>query len=143
MDYLKISSALKSYRQIGAHEAVSGVSPHRLIQLLLQGALQYVASSKGYMLRNDNQKGVLIGRAISILEALRQSLNFSAGGEIAENLNKIYEYCQLRLLRANVDNDPNLLDEVINLLRGIKSGWDAIEPAEADDDRAVPRVIMG
>ncbi len=133
MDYSKITGALKQYQQIGAHEAVSGASPHRLIQLLFNGVLQNITTAKGLMLRKDNQKGTLISKSISILEELRQSLNFEIGGEIAENLNALYEYSQLRLLRANLKNDTAILDEVANLLRIIKSAWDAIAPSEADN----------
>jgi flagellar protein FliS len=133
MDYSKITGALKQYRQTGAHEAVSGASPHRLIQLLFNGVLQNITTAKGLMLRKDNHKGTLISKSISILDELRQSLNFEIGGEIAENLNALYEYSQLRLLRANLKNDTALLDEVAHLLREIKSAWDAIAPSEKDN----------
>ncbi len=143
MNYLKTTVALKQYKEIGAQEAVSGASPHRLVQLLLHSALRNITIAKGYMLRKDNRKGSLISRTISILEELRQSLNFDAGGEIADNLDSLYEYCQLRLLRANLNNDPALLDEVVNLLREIRSAWDAIAPAEAGGNPIAPRASIG
>ena len=143
MDYSRTTVALKHYQQIGAQEAISGAGPHRLIQLLLMGALHNITTAKGYMLREDNRKGSLIGRTISILEELRQSLNFDAGGEIADNLNRLYEYCQLRLLRANLHNDPALLDEIAGLLREIKSAWDAIAPAEVQGNQVAQRIGTG
>jgi flagellar protein FliS len=53
-----------------------------------------------------------------------------AGKEIAENLDNLYEYCERRLLKANIDNDPGILDEVSSLLHEVKSAWDSIPPSE-------------
>jgi flagellar protein FliS len=78
------------------------------------------------MLRGDLQKGGLISQAISIIDGLRNSLDMEAGKEIAVNLDNLYEYCERRLLKANIDNDPAILDEVSSLLHEVKSAWDAI-----------------
>lgn len=129
MSHLNAQAALKQYQQVGV-QAVTGASPHMLIQMLLEGALERIAGAKGHMLRNDPAKGGFISRAIGILDGLRESLNLEVGGDIAENLNQLYEYCQRRLLQANVANDAAILDEVASLLREIKTAWDAIECAK-------------
>jgi len=72
------------------------------------------------------KKGENISVAISILDGLRISLDKSAGGEIAQNLDDLYDYMGRVLLKANLKNDPSLLDEVAGLLNEIKSAWDAI-----------------
>ena len=46
--------------------------------------------------------------------------------DLAEKLDALYEYMGRRLLEGNARNDPDALDEVIRLLREVKSGWDAI-----------------
>ena len=132
MSYPHTHGALNAYHQVGVNAAVSDANPHQLIQMLLNGALEKLASAKGHMLRKNLEKGSCISRVISILDGLRESLNFEVGGEIAENLNQLYEYCQRRLLQANADNDPRLLDEVTALLREIKIAWESI-PAQVDD----------
>ncbi|VAX04640.1 Flagellar biosynthesis protein FliS, partial [hydrothermal vent metagenome] len=67
--------------------------------------------------------------AISIIsDGLRGSLDMDAGGEIAENLDALYEYMLQRLMAGHAKNDPVALDEVNTLLREIKSGWDGIKP---------------
>ncbi len=125
-------SALAQYKRINTESALEGASPHQLIQMLLNGALDRLSQAKGAMARNDvAQKGVMIGKAVSILGGLQDSLDASADEQITGNLDSLYDYMQRRLLEANVKNDPDLLDEVSDLLLTIKDGWDAIAPAPA------------
>ena len=67
-----------------------------------------------------------ISKASAILEALRGCLDFELGGEVTENLYALYSYMIDRLLDASLKNDPKIIDEVMNLLKEIKSAWDAI-----------------
>ncbi len=125
-------SALQQYQQIGKKVAVEEASPHRLIQMLMEGALEKIAAAKGYMERGAIQeKGAHITWAVSIIDGLRVSLDKSVGGEIAQNLEDLYLYMMRRLTEANLKNDPACLDEVAALLGQIKSAWDAIEPEAA------------
>ncbi len=122
-----IHSALQQYRNVGAQTGVEAATPHRLIQMLLEGALEKINLAKGYMQRgNISEKGSHISWAISIIDGLRMSLDKSAGGEIAENLDALYEYMGRRLAEANLKDDEAMLDEVCSLLMEIKSAWDAV-----------------
>ena len=120
--------AMNEYRNSGAlAEANGGADPHRLIQMLFEGVLERVAVARGAMQQGDvATKGERIGRAIDILDGLRMHLDMEQGGELASNLEALYDYMQRRLVEANLRNDVAALDEVANLLREIKSGWDAI-----------------
>lgn len=130
MTQVNAREALQGYRKGGLEEIVEGADPHRLIQMLLQGALDRIAAARGFMERGDvAQKGTHIGKAISIVEGLRVSLDREKGGDIADNLERLYEYLETRLLEANVRNEPAYLDEAAGLIREIKTAWDAI-PAE-------------
>lgn len=123
------------YQQVGSYTGVAEADPHQLVQMLLDGALGKIAAGKGHMTRGEVQgKGEAIGQAISIIGGLRASLDRSAGGEIAANLEDLYEYMERRLLEANAGNDVNLLDEVAALLREIKEAWQSIP----QDQRANP-----
>ena len=75
-------------------------------------------------------KATAISRALVILEALQLNLDRDRGGEVAENLNGLYEYMIATLVRANAEDRRDVLDEVAGLMLEIKSGWDAIAPAE-------------
>lgn len=122
--------ALKAYKQVGVQNEVTLANPHRLVQMLLDGALDRIAIAKGYMARGDiAEKGSNISKAIAIVDGLRMSLDGESGGAIANNLDELYEYMGRRLLQANADDNPTLLDEVAALLGEIKSAWDAIPEA--------------
>ena len=93
----------------------------------MNGALEKIAIAKGHMERNDiPQKGGNISWAISIIDGLRASLNVDDGGEIAQNLDDLYDYMTRRLARANIENNPDLLDEVASLVRSVKGAWDEL-----------------
>lgn len=120
-------AALRQYQQVKTGAAVETANPHRLIQMLFEGALERIANAKGHLQRGEvAQKGEQIGKAIGIVGGLRGSLNDEAGGEIARNLEALYEYMERRLLQANLESNPAILDEVAGLLREIKIAWDAI-----------------
>ena len=119
--------ALKQYQQINTQTGVAYASPHRLIQMLMEGAFERIATAKGCIQRHDIPgKGEQIGKAIDIVGGLRDALNMEAGGELAANLDDLYDFMQRRLLEANLHSDVAILDEVANVLRPIKEGWDAI-----------------
>ncbi len=127
MNYPNPRNAVQQYSQVGAQSAGVEANPHRLVQMLLEGALDKIAIARGHMGRGEiAEKGRHVSWAISIVNGLRASLNKSAGGEIAENLDRLYEYVERRMLQANIENDPTVLNEVSSLLGEIKSAWDAI-----------------
>lgn len=126
------ATALKQYQQTSVHGGVMDASPHKLIQMLLDGALSRILSAKSALKQqNVAKKGEQIGSAISIIEGLRASLDFKQGGEISKNLDALYEYINHVLLQANIKKDAALLDEAGKLLSQIKMGWDAISPDAA------------
>lgn len=113
-----------------AKENVATADPHRIIQMLLQGALDRIATAKGYMQRGEiAEKGKYIGKAISIIQGLQTSLNFEEGGDLSADLEQLYDYMTRKLMEANRDNTIALLDEVTQLLTTIKEGWDGIPHA--------------
>lgn len=122
-----IQQALNQYRDAGTLAEVSDANPHRRIQLLFEGALDRIAIARGAMRQGDRAvKGARISRAIEIIDGLRAHLDLERGGEIAANLSALYEYMERRLAEANLRDDVAILDEVANLLREVKSGWDVI-----------------
>jgi len=120
-------AALRQYQTVNTQAQVSDASPHRLIQMLMEGGLSRIAQAKGAMQHGQQAaKGELISKAIGIIGGLRAGLDLEQGGEIAVNLDRLYEYMTARLIEANIGNDVAILDEVSGLLRNVKSGWDAI-----------------
>ena len=120
-------AALRQYQNVNTQSQVHDASPHRLIQMLMEGGLSRIAQAKGSMEREQfAQKGMLIAKAAAIIAGLREALNFEAGGELAQNYANLYDYMSRRLNNANRSNEAEILDEVSGLLRTIKEGWDGI-----------------
>lgn len=71
-------------------------------------------------------KGLQLGKSIDIIGGLQNSLDMEAGGDISANLDALYDYSIRRLSEAGLNNDVTIVDEVTNLLREIKFGWDNI-----------------
>ncbi|MGN0921472.1 MAG: flagellar export chaperone FliS [Cellvibrio sp.] len=122
-------SAIQRYSSVKVHSGVEAASPHRLIQMLFEGALERIAQAKGAMQQNNiARKGELIIKAINIVGGLQGSLNDNQGGDLAKSLDSLYDYIIRRLTQANRENDIEMLDECAKLLGEIKVGWDAIGP---------------
>lgn len=120
-------SALRAYRSVRTQSAVVDSSPHQLILMLIDGAIEKTAAAVGLMQNGQAaEKGRLISGSIAIIDSLRSSLNHRAGGELADNLDRLYEYMTRQLLEANLRNEPKLLGEVVSLLKEIREAWDAI-----------------
>ena len=120
-------TAMRQYQSVNTQARAIEADPHRLIQMLIEGGLTRLAQASGAMERGQTAlKGELIGKAIGIVGGLRQGLDIEKGGELAANLDSLYEYMTTRLMEANLKNDVAIIEEIAQLLREVKSGWDAI-----------------
>jgi flagellar protein FliS len=122
------------YRAVRSHGLVADASPTRLVQIMFEHILSYLATASGCMQRiQDNRpvndviaKGNAMSKAIALIGQLNGTLDMERGGQIAENLRALYEYMLIRLTLANATNDTSLIAEVSGLVAKIKSGWDQI-----------------
>lgn len=122
-------SNLAAYQSAAAHGGVAASDPHRLILMLMDGALERITMARGCMQRGETiEKARLLNRAVLIVGELRNSLDMKSGGEIAANLGELYDYMCRCLLKATSENRVELLDEVSGLMREIRSAWVAIPP---------------
>ena len=139
MTYANSRVAVNQYAQVDTYSAISGADSHRLVLMLMDGALGKIAVARGGMERNDlAAKGMAIGQAISNIDGLRSSLDLDAGGELAVNLDRLYDYMVRRLTEANIHNDASMLEEVAGLLNDIRAGWESI-PVELRGGASEPR----
>lgn len=116
---------LQQYAQTGLQTGVESATPHRLVQMLYEGVLDRIAQAKGAMLRKDfAAKSRLTNRIVDILSHLQGSLDTDKGGDVAANLYQLYDYMLRQVFAASRHNDTQKLDEVANLIREIKAGWD-------------------
>ncbi len=120
------NSAINSYRQAASSEAMYA-TPFRLVQMLMNGALDGMSNARGSIIRKEHEaRNNEINWVISVIDALRGALDFEQGGEIATNLDMLYDYMIRRLFTANVEQDVEALDEVTSLLKEVKTAWDAM-----------------
>lgn len=119
-----------AYAKVGIETGVIAASPHKLIVMLFDGAIVAIANAIQYMNNKDiPAKGHSISKAIAIIDnGLRASLDKKKGGEIALSLDSLYEYMTNRLILANLENSKSMLMEVQDLLRDLKTSWEAIDP---------------
>ena len=123
------SRALRQYQKVNSHAQISEATPHRLVQLLMEGALDRMAQAKGAIARGDvAQKGLMLGKAADIIGGLREGLDKDKAPDPAEiqRLDDLYDYMVRRLTQANLHSDVEMIDEVARLMITVKSGWDAI-----------------
>lgn len=120
-------NGLQAYQRVNTQTSITDADPHKLVQLLYNGALERINMAKARMQVKDYEgKGKLISKAIEIIGGLRGFLDFEKGGDLAVRLGALYEYMERTLFEANTQNDVAKLDEVAGLLRSIKDGWDGI-----------------
>ena len=135
MGNVNSGSALQQYKSVGVASAVEEASPHRLVQMLLEGAIARITAAQGYMARNDIPgKGESISMAIGIIDGLKGSLDMDGGGEIAANLAALYDYMASRLVEGNRHNRSDALEEVLRLLKQIKDAWDGIRDSTTETE---------
>lgn len=112
-------------------EHTEEISSHQIISLLMDGALERIDQAiQAQQSGNWTDLEILTNKLIAIINGLRNSLNMSAGGEIAENLDALYEYMIERITQSSVDNVVSSFEECSHLISKIKEGWDqmAMEP---------------
>ncbi|MCL9782551.1 flagellar export chaperone FliS [Vibrio sp. S4M6] len=119
--------SLQAYKKVSVDSQLSAASPHKIVQMLMAGAIERLIQGKAAMLQgNIPSKGERLGKALDIIISLRSCLSMDDGGDVAKNLDQLYEFMITQIADANHKNDPQLLDDVIEIVREIKSAWDKI-----------------
>lgn len=117
-----------AYATVGLETGVAAASPQKLVVMLYDGVIVALLSAINHIkASNIAAKGASISKAITIIDnGLRASLDRKAGGEIAENLDALYDYMSRRLLQANIKNDITIIEEIHGLMSNLREAWVAI-----------------
>ena len=107
--------------------SITTQSKERLILLLYDGAIKFMKLAiQELEAENFQAKGQYIIKAQDIINELNAVLDMDAGGEIAENLRKLYLFMSRRLSEANSERNPQMIREVIQLMEELNQSWKAI-----------------
>lgn len=127
--------AMESYGSDNLASQASVANNVALIQMLFDGLTDTLVAAQGHLAHGAIQeKGKCIARASRIVIGLQGSLDFAKGGELAQNLNDLYNYVSRRLIFANAHNDMAVLKEIHGLMAEIRSAWQevpALLPSQA------------
>jgi flagellar protein FliS len=122
-----------SYAQAAAtyqRNAVLTASPEKLVKMLYDGAIKHLEKSRIGLVDNKSARSPEVGqslsRAIGIIGELRASLDHAAGGQIARDLDRLYEFGLDQLSQANLTRTPNGVNNTLQVMRTLKEGWDGI-----------------
>lgn len=125
--------AFTEYQQTNAATAVMDASPHQLTQLLLKAAMDKLSVAVGAVERNDIQLRVAsIARAIDIVMELKSTLDVEKGGDVAAELDRLYQFVLDQLLDANLQSDPSKLQAAREIIGTIHEAWVQIAPSRGD-----------
>lgn len=135
--YTNSKNAAHAYANVGLETGVAAASPHQLIIMLYEGAELAVRMAIKHMNEGDiAKKSAAISKASSILlDGLRATLDTQQGGEIAQQLDALYDYMNTRLMLAHINNQTAPLEEVQGLLRELHGAWQQI----GSEGRAAPQ----
>ena len=110
---------------------VSTASQGDLLLMLYDTAISHLRQAIEKMRERDMAtKGILITKAITIISELQESLNKERGGDISKNLLQLYFFCNTRLLQANLRLKPEMVEEVISILSGLRQAFAQIIPTQ-------------
>lgn len=136
---MPMNANAKQYLEI----EVKTASPTELVVLLYDGAIGSLQSALHQMAAGNIQNRVQnINKALAILTELQAALNFETGGDISVTLDRLYNYMRDRLFKANRDQDPAPLREVLKLMTGLRSAWVEVarkQPRPGLQPAAAPR----
>ncbi|ANF98480.1 flagellar export chaperone FliS [Paenibacillus bovis] len=112
-----ISSPYEKYRQ----NAVQ-TSPGQLLIMLYDGAIRFtLAAIDGINQKDYEKSNINFGKAQAIVSEFRASLDRSY--EVAENLDRLYEYMNYLLIQANVKKDVASAEEALGYLKDLRETW--------------------
>lgn len=120
---------------------ILSADPLELVNILYEHAILRVRSARDSLAQRDIAgRSAHISKVIAILGELESSLDYQAGGEIARNLAKLYQYIRERLVAANRKQEDEPLAEAEELLKTLGDAWLAIT---RKPQPAIPLAMVG
>jgi flagellar protein FliS len=127
-------NSFMNYTKVYKETQIETASPVKLIVILYEIIINSIEQAKSYM---AEKKYDLVNKELSraqdgIIELIA-ALDFERGGDIAKNLYSIYLFCSRRLFEGNIEKNPQMLDEVKNILSNLKEAWEKISTMVSEE----------
>ncbi|MGI6407095.1 MAG: flagellar export chaperone FliS [Thiopseudomonas sp.] len=107
------------------------LTPYEAVKVLLDGALEYTSAAIVAQRENDPAgRGEAVDTTLTIIGLLQDSLDRDSGGELAQNLDALYDYMTRRLANVAIDKTTGTLEEIQSLVVQIRDAWAEIDPAK-------------
>jgi flagellar protein FliS len=127
-----LNANMSRYRE----SQITSSTSEETVLMLYDGAIRFLRSAISELTEKSNisEKALLIEKVVKIIDYLQSCLDTEKGGTIAENLNKLYDYMQIALTRANFSNDTSKMEEVLSLLSTVREGWNDVCSKKRNSD---------
>ena len=122
---------LDAYKNANREAVVESDDPQALIMILLDELLRAMRGYVNNVSSNDSKetrKSDQFTRSLSMLYGLQSCLNFDEGGEVAENLFRLYEYARVQLLHTSQTGETDGTQVAISSISEIREAWSVMEP---------------
>ncbi len=122
---------LNAYKNANREAVAESDDPQALIMILLDELLR---AMRGYVTlldkenNDETRKSDHFTRSLTMLYGLQSCLNFDEGGEIAENLFRLYEYARVQLLNTSRTGEIDGTQTAINAVTEIREAWSSMDP---------------
>lgn len=127
MDMSMRNKFAQQYANNYVETAASEATPHKLVEMLYDGLIKHLTLSKVFIeQRKYEQKSEHINKSLAILNSLRDGVDLEKGGEVADNLFGLYDYCYRKMIEVSAKNDTAIIDEVIEHIKKLNEAWKAM-----------------
>jgi len=125
--FMNAIAALAQYGQIKNDAQTSYASPHQLMLMLFDGAIEAMSMTVGAIQnKNFELRSKQNTRSITIINGMRDCLDMEAGGDLANNLYSLYQYMAQELFKASFKNDADTIQNIQAMLKDIRESWEKI-----------------
>ncbi|HEY0924369.1 flagellar export chaperone FliS [Rheinheimera pacifica] len=129
---LDFGNGYQAYKSTAVEGKAAGADIHKLVLMLFDGFLDELSRTEGHIqAKRFDKKAAGIERMLKILGGLDASLDQQNGGEVAANMQKLYQHCGQALLNASLKNDLTSLDTVRVIMTNLQEGWQGLAQSAA------------
>ncbi len=137
-------NAYQQYQNI----QVTTVDKGRLLLMMYEGAIKFLKQSRAGLEANDLVKFCrFLSKSQAIIAELMNTLDFEKGGQIARDLERLYDFMLFYLTEANLERSGEKVTTVIGLVETVYSAYKEIiegekqQASDTDKEKAVGEAL--